>query len=273
MQFQSLPSQVAAHLEEEIRRGRWSEFLPGERSLASSLGVSRRTLTAALGRLQGAGVIRAEPARGKSDAGGEIRHARTLGQLGPRPFAQRCEIDPGIAGETTGCGQQATLGEDDGEQPDAHGTLGALQPVDAAFQPVGGISVRHAEAPLLVGQRCERTVAVALDPEVLDGCPHTAAAGLAPEFSMRPDQHALSAGQRDGLRQLRELDGHVPVMNEEKIMVRPFRRTDADAVTELAIAASNEVRHGMTVGKINNMIRQVNRSDWIGQAIRSLSSP
>jgi hypothetical protein len=56
-------------------------------------------------------------------------------------------------------------------------------------------------------------------------------------------------------------------------MVRPFRRTDADAVTELAIAASNEVRHGMTVGKINNMIRQVNRSDWIGQAIRSLSSP
>jgi hypothetical protein len=62
-------------------------------------------------------------------------------------------------------------------------------------------------------------------------------------------------------------------MNEEKIMVRPFRRTDADAVTELAIAASNEVRHGMTVGKINNMIRQVNRSDWIGQAIRSLSSP
>jgi hypothetical protein len=56
-------------------------------------------------------------------------------------------------------------------------------------------------------------------------------------------------------------------------MVRPFRRTDADAVTELAIAASNEVRHGMTVVKINNMIRQVNRSYWIGQAIRSLSSP
>ena len=90
MQFQSLPSQVAAYLEEEIRRGRWSEFLPGERSLASSLGVSRRTLTAALGRLQGVGVVRAEPGRGHrivaGPSSGGAAETRRIGLLTEKPL-------------------------------------------------------------------------------------------------------------------------------------------------------------------------------------------
>ncbi|HRE84443.1 MAG TPA: substrate-binding domain-containing protein [Opitutaceae bacterium] len=64
MRFHSLPSQVADYLRAEIARGRWSDFLPGERSLAVTLRVSRRTLTAALAQLQQAGWVQAEPARG-----------------------------------------------------------------------------------------------------------------------------------------------------------------------------------------------------------------
>ena len=64
MRFHSLPVQVAEHLKSEIANGRWVEFLPGERTLAATLRVSRRTLTAALAQLHAAGVIRSEPARG-----------------------------------------------------------------------------------------------------------------------------------------------------------------------------------------------------------------
>jgi len=64
MRFHSLPSQVADYLRGEIARGRWSDLLPGERSLAATLRVSRRTLTAALAQLQQAGLVQAEPARG-----------------------------------------------------------------------------------------------------------------------------------------------------------------------------------------------------------------
>jgi len=64
MRFQSLPAQVADHLKAEIARGRWNDFLPGERSLSVTLRVSRRTLTSALAQLQQAGVIQSQPARG-----------------------------------------------------------------------------------------------------------------------------------------------------------------------------------------------------------------
>ena len=64
MRFHSLPTQVADHLRREIVSGHWTEFLPGERSLATTLRVSRRTLTTALAQLQRAGVVRSEPGRG-----------------------------------------------------------------------------------------------------------------------------------------------------------------------------------------------------------------
>jgi len=85
MRFQSLPAQVADHLKMEIVRGRWSGYLPGERSLALTLRVSRRTLTSALAQLQQAGVIQAEPARGhrivrdpEASVSGEVRQIGLL---------------------------------------------------------------------------------------------------------------------------------------------------------------------------------------------------
>jgi len=90
MRFQSLPAQVADHLKAEIAQGRWSEFLPGERSLAASLRVSRRTLTVALAQLQRAGAIRAEPARGHrivlAPQVKSARQVREIGLLTPSPL-------------------------------------------------------------------------------------------------------------------------------------------------------------------------------------------
>jgi LacI family transcriptional regulator len=89
MRFHSLPAQVAAHLKEEIENGRWVSFLPGERSLAESLQVSRRTLTSALAQLQRLGVVRAVAARGhRILTTGKKRGApavRLVGLLSPDP--------------------------------------------------------------------------------------------------------------------------------------------------------------------------------------------
>jgi DNA-binding LacI/PurR family transcriptional regulator len=57
---QSLVSQTAAYLREEIAKGGWNPWLPGERRLCESLQVSRNTLRAALEQLAAAGVIKAE---------------------------------------------------------------------------------------------------------------------------------------------------------------------------------------------------------------------
>ena len=90
MRFQSLPAQVAAHLKEEIANGRWVDFLPGERSLAISLQISRRTLTGALAQLQQLGVVRAVPAKGHriiAAAGAEPRQpTHTVGLISPEPL-------------------------------------------------------------------------------------------------------------------------------------------------------------------------------------------
>ncbi len=59
-QRQSLEKQTAEVLHEEIRRGTWSEMLPGERGLCSMLQVSRHTLRAALNQLRAEGVIESE---------------------------------------------------------------------------------------------------------------------------------------------------------------------------------------------------------------------
>jgi DNA-binding LacI/PurR family transcriptional regulator len=55
---QSLVSQTATILREEIRQGQWREWLPGERALCEALQVSRNTLRAAVAQLKREGVIR-----------------------------------------------------------------------------------------------------------------------------------------------------------------------------------------------------------------------
>ncbi len=54
---ESLALRTAAQLEEELRRGTWHRFLPGERELASLLQVSRMTLRDALARLEEEGLV------------------------------------------------------------------------------------------------------------------------------------------------------------------------------------------------------------------------
>lgn len=59
----SLVERVSDTLMEEMARGQWKEWLPQERSLAQSLGISRNTLRAALVRLRKQGLV--EPIRGQ----------------------------------------------------------------------------------------------------------------------------------------------------------------------------------------------------------------
>jgi LacI family transcriptional regulator len=58
--FVSLAAQVALALREEIDRGVWVEWLPGERALTEMLQVSRKTLRKALGQLRSEGLIATE---------------------------------------------------------------------------------------------------------------------------------------------------------------------------------------------------------------------
>ena len=53
----SAVEQVAASLRAELLRGQWSEMLPGVDRLAPELGVSRKTLEAALRQLEGEGLL------------------------------------------------------------------------------------------------------------------------------------------------------------------------------------------------------------------------
>jgi len=56
-QRSSLVSQTADFLAKEIARGKWAESLPGERTLAEMLQISRSTLRRALVQLRGSGAI------------------------------------------------------------------------------------------------------------------------------------------------------------------------------------------------------------------------
>jgi DNA-binding LacI/PurR family transcriptional regulator len=58
--YQSLSTQVAATLREEVRAGSWKKILPGERQLAERLNVSRKTVRKALALLRGEGFIQTE---------------------------------------------------------------------------------------------------------------------------------------------------------------------------------------------------------------------
>lgn len=61
---QSLPQQAAAILRDQMHRGRWREWLPGERRLATELRVSRGTVRAALAILAAQQDIRGVASRG-----------------------------------------------------------------------------------------------------------------------------------------------------------------------------------------------------------------
>ena len=96
--FATLAQQVARMLEEDIRRGVWRETLPGERQLAATLQVSRRTIRAAtvilsekklIHTVHGAETRVLKPQSGRSDRGA----MRAVGLLLPdqlehlQPFA------------------------------------------------------------------------------------------------------------------------------------------------------------------------------------------
>jgi DNA-binding LacI/PurR family transcriptional regulator len=61
---QSLVSQTATILREQIARGVWRDWLPGERALCQTLQVSRNTLRAALVQLKRDGVLRSDHGSG-----------------------------------------------------------------------------------------------------------------------------------------------------------------------------------------------------------------
>ena len=62
--FASLAAQVAESLRQEIERGTWTEWLPGERALTDTLQVSRKTLRKSLAQLRREGRIEAVRGRG-----------------------------------------------------------------------------------------------------------------------------------------------------------------------------------------------------------------
>jgi len=59
-QFSSITEQVAAHLGEELRRGRWRETMPGRNQLVRELGVSGKTVELALQLLEEEGLLVAQ---------------------------------------------------------------------------------------------------------------------------------------------------------------------------------------------------------------------
>jgi len=61
---QSLVSQTVSILRDEIHRGTWQDWLPGERALCESLQVSRNTLRAALAQLKQEKVVRSDHGAG-----------------------------------------------------------------------------------------------------------------------------------------------------------------------------------------------------------------
>ena len=92
-QFSSLAAQVAGALREEIQKGTWTEWLPGERVLTETLQVSRKTLRKAIAQLQREGTIETIHGRGyqiaKPVAARKARRAEPIvALLTPEPLEQ-----------------------------------------------------------------------------------------------------------------------------------------------------------------------------------------
>lgn len=92
--FSSLSAQVAAALLEEINKGAWSEWLPGERALTDTFQVSRKTLRKALALLRSEGHVEAVPTLGnrilgeKSKARPPVPGEPAITLLTPEPLDQ-----------------------------------------------------------------------------------------------------------------------------------------------------------------------------------------
>jgi DNA-binding LacI/PurR family transcriptional regulator len=78
----TITEQVAAHLREEIRLGRWKTSMPGKDRLARELGISPRTVQRALKVLEGEGTLEAQ-------GGGRRRRVAWKGEIEPRPLLVR----------------------------------------------------------------------------------------------------------------------------------------------------------------------------------------
>lgn len=93
-QRHSLVGQTAQVLREEIAKGTWSEWLPGERMLCEMLQVSRNTLRAALVQLQREGLIAAKHGAGNrvmptgkpAARRATVAMSRDVGLLSPEPL-------------------------------------------------------------------------------------------------------------------------------------------------------------------------------------------
>jgi DNA-binding LacI/PurR family transcriptional regulator len=57
MKTSTVTEQAAAHLREELRKGRWTGLMPGRRTLARELGVSHNTVQEALNLLEGENIL------------------------------------------------------------------------------------------------------------------------------------------------------------------------------------------------------------------------
>ncbi len=90
IQRHSVAEQVLAHLREGIATGRWRQWLPTERGLATSLHVSRSTLRFALAELRRDGTLEAIRARGNRIVAARPGHraaaTHTVGLLTPGPL-------------------------------------------------------------------------------------------------------------------------------------------------------------------------------------------
>ena len=89
----SLVSQTAIVLREEIDRGGWSEWLPSERTLCESLQVSRNTLRAALEQLKREGIVDSKQGAGnrihsRAKARGRALRSRDVAVLTPDSLEQ-----------------------------------------------------------------------------------------------------------------------------------------------------------------------------------------
>ncbi len=54
--FQTITEQVAAYLRQELLKGRWSGEMPGQKQLATLLGISGKTVELALALLENEGI-------------------------------------------------------------------------------------------------------------------------------------------------------------------------------------------------------------------------
>ena len=109
--FLTIAEQVAAHLREELQRGRWTVEMPGRHELAAELGVSDQTAKAALAQLEKEGILvpqgagrrrRIELPTGRGD-GHTFAAGGDPGRRAGRPAARLSGRDQARAGRGGAC--------------------------------------------------------------------------------------------------------------------------------------------------------------------------